>query len=184
MKRIILKESEFRTLIKETIKKIINESTRDDLYKDRIEKDFPGALESWDGVMPLDSFYLDLYNDRKEKDKLVARELRKQKTIDRNKEQKEYDKLYRKQNPQPRLNPIQKFVNFLPDSFVSEWEGIRDEKGWDRAFYYLVHQYLDEYSFEYPKTADSVEKMIYDSKYEDYLFKLLDDKYGKHSIEW
>ena len=78
----------------------------------------------------------------------------------------------------------QKFVNFLPDSFDSEWEGIRDEKGWDHAFYYLVNQYLDEYSFEYPKTADSVEKMIYGSKYEDYLFKLLDDKYGKHSVEW
>ena len=39
-------------------------------------------------------------------------------------------------------------------------------------------------SIEYTKTADSVEKMIGNSRYEDYFFKLLDDKYGKHSIEW
>lgn len=193
--KIKLTESQLKRVIIETYKKVVLEDTRGDLYKTQIQKEFPDALNSYDGKTPYDQYYLQLVNNKKEQDKLNRRELRKQATRDRNEKYKseygEQDKELKKQNTVNRHKEIiSDFVGFLPDKLPATIENgvTKTGQGYDTIFYFLIGQFISEFSKYYfsedeTKGADFLQKLI-NGKYEDYFFGELDVKYGPHVIEW
>jgi hypothetical protein len=193
--KIKLTESQLKKVIIETYKKVVLEDGRADAYKTQIEKDFPGALNNYDGKTPYDQYYLQLSNDKKEQDKLNKRELSKQATRDRNEKYKaefgERDKELKRQNAINRNKEIiSDFVGFLPENLPRVIEdGVnKTNQGVDSIFYFLLGQYISEFSRYYfsedeKRGADFLQKLIND-KYEDYFFGEIDVKYGPHVIEW
>ena len=155
MSKIKLTESQLSNVIKETLSRL-KESTRDDLYKSQIEKEFPGALNNYDGKMPYDQYYLELANNKKEQDKLQRRTDRKNKTTERNAQYKaeygEQDKEFRRQNIQnKKLEVIDDFVDYLPDNFPYAVDTTMEKtgQGKDGAFYFVVGKLIREFSMFY-----------------------------------
>lgn len=193
--KIKLTESQLKRVIIETYKKVVLEDTRGDLYKTQIQKEFPDALNSYDGKTPYDQYYIQLVNNKKEQDKLNNRELRKQATRDRNEKYKaeygERDKELKKQNIVNRNKEIiSDFVDFLPDNLpiIIENSVKKTNQGYDTIFYFVIGKFISEFSRYYfsedeVKGADFLQKLI-NVKYEDYFFGELDVKYGPHVIEW
>lgn len=174
--------------------KVMSEDTRSDTYKSQIEKEFPEALNNYDGKMSYDEYYLQLSNDKKQQDKVNARELKKQATKDRNEKHKaefgQRDKEIRKQNIESKkLELIDDFVDFLPENLPDAIEKlmVKYDQGKDSIFYFLIGKYIKEFSIhyeEYEKVSNSLTKLINNDKYEEYLFGKIDGKYGEHIIEW
>jgi len=67
MGKITLKESQLKQIITETVKKVLRENSRDDFYKSQIQKEFPDALNNYDGKIGYDEYYLQLTNSNKQK---------------------------------------------------------------------------------------------------------------------
>ncbi len=173
---------------------LIKEDVRDDLIKQQIEKDFPGALANYDGKTPYDEYYLQLTNQKKQADKLGAREASKQRTKDRNAAYKaefgERDKELKKQRIRNNnVELLSDFVDFLPDNLPEYLEKNSERLGgYDSAFYYVMGKYIGRfanfYEENYDKVANLLEKLINDDKYENDFFGLIDSKYGSGVIEW
>ena len=194
MGKMLINESQLKCLIKKVIN-TLKESTRDDLYKNQIEKEFPGALDNYDGKMLYDQYYLKLTNDKKEQDKLHRRTDRKNGTIQRNSEYNarygELDKQLKKENEEnKKIELIDDFVDFLPEKFP-DYVDLHMQKyneGKDGAFYFLIGKYIGEFGVFYDqespvRMSDYLTKLINNDKYEDYF---LDKVYGKFGdlIEW
>lgn len=175
----------------------INEDTRGDMYKTQIEKEFPGALNNYDGKMSYDEYYLQLTNDKKQQDKLNSRELKKQATKDRNEKYKaefgERDKQIRKQIIENRkLELIDDFVDFLPENLPETIERLMmkySDQGKDSIFYFLIGKYMGAFTHIYDNENEEklygyLNKLINNDKYEEYFFGKIDEKYGEHVIEW
>jgi len=194
--KIKLTESQLKRVIIETYKKVVLEGGRDDAYKTQIEKDFPDALNNYDGKTPYDQYYLQLSNNKKEQDKLNKRELSKQATRDRNEKYKaefgERDKELKKQNIEnKRLELIDTFVDFLPEDLPQTIEKLMKqyEDGKDSIFYFLIGKQIEDFGYHYnvedtKKISDLVDKLITNEKYEDYFLDKISDKYGEGVIEW
>lgn len=193
--KIKLTETQLKQVIIETYKKIVLEDTRGDLYKSQIQKEFPDALNNYDGKTPYDQYYLQLTNDKKEQDKLNRRELSKQATRDRNEKYKaefgERDKEFRKQNIINKNKEIvSNFVDFLPENLPATIENgvAKTGQGYDTIFYFLIGKFITEFSRynfsdDEVKGANFLQKLI-NGNYEDYFFGEIDAKYGPHVIEW
>ena len=194
MSKIKLTESQLSNVIKETLSRL-KESTRDDLYKSQIEKEFPRALNNYDGKMPYDQYYLELTNNKKEQDKLQRRTDSKNKTSDRNAQYKaeygERDKEIRKQNINAKkLEVIDDFVDYLPDNFPYLVDTAMEKtwQGKDGAFYFIIGRLISDFSRLYfsedeKKGADYLTKLINHNDYEDYFLDKVVDKFG-YEIEF
>lgn len=189
---IKLKESQLKQLITETIKKVIKEANRDDIYKSQIEKEFPGALNNYNPRIGYDEYYLQLTNDKKQQDKLKRREDSKLKTAERNAiykaEYGERDKEIKKQNIITREKEIiDGFVDFLPKNLPSklDFENKKTNLGYDTIFHMEIGDQLSKFAQfdeDENKAFNSLQKLL--NKYEDYFFEKIDEKYGAHVIEW
>lgn len=192
MKKIVLKESEFKKLVENTVRTIINEiSSRDQVYLDQINKEFPGEIENWNKRTPIDQFYLDLVNNKKEQDKIQRRTDRKNNTIQRKADYKARYGDRKQQDEAKKREVIDYFVEFLPQTLPSIIDKHMKKTGdfIDTTFYYLMGKFINGYSRLYdPKESDKIssflEKAIVSGKYEDYFFYKIDEKYGEHVIEW
>lgn len=190
MKKILLKESEFTMLIESVTRNIINEiNSREQIYLDQIKKQFPNEIDNWDGKTPIDEFYLELVNKKKEQDKLQRRMDRKKLTAQRNAEYKskfgERDKEIKKHRNEQKIRElIDHFVDFLPKNFPN----LINKDDIENSFYLLIGEKIGAFSEYYEENSEKITNLLSNSinsdKYEDYFFTKIEEKYGKHTIEW
>lgn len=196
MNKVIIKESQLRSMVENTVRSIVNEiNSREQIYFDQINKEFPGAIDTWNKRTPIDEFYLELVNQKKEQDKLQRRDDRKNLTAKRKADfDAKYDTDYerrKKKLEQEKLRMIDEFVDFLPNDFPSIINNQIEKTGKsiETVFYALIGRALKAYDrlFDYedfPDIGYNIQKLILSDKYEDYFFSKIDEKYGEHVIEW
>ena len=82
---------------------------------------------------------------------------------------------------------IDSFVSHLPTGLPALIKIYMEKlgEGYDSAFFFLIGTFIYKFGKKFgPKKADILEDLTNNDDYEEYFFDKLDEKYGKHVIEW
>ena len=97
----------------------------------------------------------------------------------------------RKEQEQEKLNNeklLQSFVKHLPKKLPEIIKNNLNKGtlgGYDSVFYLIIGSLIEKYGDRYGmEKANKLEDLVNDDNFEDFFFKLIDDRYGKGTIEW